>query len=83
MKKSMDELYREAKRFDEGTIYQSRAYGEICKRQFRLYDEMCALFGPQLSRLLEEYAMAVSDECDFECRHFFEQGYLLGRGPKE
>lgn len=79
MKKFLEELYQEAKRFDEGDIYQSEEYAAIAKRQNRLYKEISALFGPVAVSLLEEYTAAVGDEMELESKHFFEQGYLAGR----
>ncbi len=79
MEKHIEELYQKAKHFDEGRLYQSQEYSDICKRQITLSKEMRLLFGPMLSQLLDEYTAAIGDECDLECRHFFEQGYLLGQ----
>ena len=79
MKKSIEELYREAKRFDEGDIYQSLEYDAVAKNQNRLYKQMEILFGPAITPLLEEYTAAIGDEMDLENRHFFELGYLLGQ----
>ena len=78
MKKSIEELYRKAKRFDEGDLYQSKEYSTIARNQREVYQKICALFGPAVVPLLEEYTAAVSDEIELECRHFFEQGYRMG-----
>ncbi len=80
MKKSIEELYRQAKRFDEGGIYQSEEYNAIARKQRELYKNLRLLFGPTAGALLEEYTEALGDECELECRHFFEQGYRLGQG---
>lgn len=79
MKESIEHLYQKAKRFDEGEIYQSQEYSAIAKRQMELHKKMCALFGPLIVSLLEEYSAAIADEMELECRHFFQQGYLLGQ----
>lgn len=78
MKKTIEELYQKAKRFDESGVYQSEEYAVIAKQQNRLYKEISALFGPVAISLLEEYTAAIGDEMELECKHFFEQGYLLG-----
>lgn len=83
MEKSIEELYRQAKRFNEGEIYQSREYSAIAKRQTELHKKMRVLFGPLIVPLLEEYNTAVADEMELECRYFFEQGYLLGQDTPE
>ncbi len=80
MEKHIEKLYQRTKRFDEGGLYQTQQYTDICKRQLALSQEMRLIFGPMLSQLLDEYTAAIGDECDLECRHFFEQGYLLGKG---
>lgn len=79
MKKSVEELYQEAKRFDESDIYQSPKYDAVAKNQNRLYKRICFLFGPATVPLLEEYTAAIGDEMELESKHFFEQGYLLGQ----
>ncbi len=78
MGQSMDDLYRKAKRFDEGDIYQSQEYQDVCARQIQLYEKLRRRFGAQITPLLEEYTAAIGDECDLENRHFFAQGYRLG-----
>jgi len=79
MNAHMEELYHQAKRFDESELYQSDEYAAIAKAQMGLYKKMYALFGAVIAPILEEYHAAISDELELECRHFFEQGYLLGR----
>ena len=83
MKKSIEELYQQAKRFDESDIYQSQEYSVIAKNQRELYKKICALFGPTIIPLLEEYTAAVGDEMELECRHFFRQGCILGQSTTE
>jgi len=83
MEKYIEELYQKAKRFDEGGLYQSREYEDISQRQFKAYLEMRALFGPALPHLLEDYISATNDEIELECKHFFEQGYLLGQAASK
>ncbi len=79
MEKRLEELYREAKRFDEGGLYQSEEYQRIAIRQVKLYKEMRVLFGGLFAKLMEEYFALQGDELEMECRHFFEQGYIMGR----
>ena len=83
MEKSIEELYQQAKRFDEGELYQSQEYSAIARRQTELYQKMRTLFGPPVAPFLEEYAAAIADEMELECRHFFRQGYLLGQDTAE
>ena len=80
MEKSMDELYQEAKRFDEGELYQSDEYQNVAVRQVKLYREMRTLFGRTFAVLMEDYNTALAEEMELERRHFFEQGYLMGQG---
>ncbi len=79
MEKRLEELYREAKRFDEGGLYQSEEYQRIAIRQVKLYKEMRVLFGGLFGLLMEEYFALLGDVLVMECRHFFEQGYIMGR----
>ena len=82
MDKPIEELYHRAKRFDESDIYQSAEYDAVAKNQMALYKKMRVIFGPAIIPFLEEYTAAMGDEMELECRHFFEQGYRLGRGPE-
>lgn len=79
----MEELYREAKRFDEGTFYQREDYEEAVTRQMELYTMLCHRFGQPFAALMEEFFKAINQEIDLECLHFFEQGYLAGAACKE
>lgn len=72
-------VFNKAKRFDESELYQSPEYAKIAKRQVELYTEMRVLFGPFIAPFLEEYTTWMGEECELECRHFFAQGYLMGR----
>lgn len=85
MKKSMEEQYQQAKRFDEGEIYQSEEYARIIEEKDELLENICIRFGAPIIPLLEDYVAVLGDETEMECRHFFEQGYLLGasRGDSE
>lgn len=82
MKKSIEELYREAKRFDEGTFYQRKDYEETITRQMELYMIMRNRFAPSFITLMEELLKTVYAEMELECLHFFEQGYLAGAAGK-
>ena len=68
MKKSVDQLYQEAQRFDEGKLYRSREYWAAAQNKNQAYERMRIYFGSILLPFLE-----------VECRHFFEQGYLMGQ----
>lgn len=83
MDQHIEELYQKARRFDEGDLYQTKEYEEISRRQFNTYLEMRALFGPSLPALLMGYISATNEEIEMECKHFFEQGYLLGQAERE
>jgi len=83
MKKSIEELYQRAKRFDEGELYQSEEYDAIAARQMELYRIMDAMFSPAIAPLMEEYMSLIYDEMEMECRHFFEQGYKIGQKEAE
>ena len=82
MKKSMEELYQEAKRFDEGTFYQRKDYEQAVTRELELYLILRNRFAPSFVPLMEELMKAISQETELECLHFFEQGYLAGTAGK-
>lgn len=78
MKRSVKELYQAAIRFDEGEIYQSQDYNTVLKNKNHLRRTIQTFFGAVVSPLLEEYAVVIGEETELECRHFSEQGYLMG-----
>lgn len=78
MKRSVKELHQAAIRFDEGEIYQSQDYNTVLENKNHLRRTIQTLFGAVVSPLLEEYAAVIGEETELECRHFFEQGYLMG-----
>ena len=82
MKKSMEELYQEAKRFDEGTFYQRKDYEQAVTRGVELYLIRRNRFAPSFIPLMEELLKTVYAEMELECLHFFEQGYLAGAAGK-
>ena len=75
MKRSVEELYQAAIRFDEG---ESQDYNTVLENKNHLRRTIQTLFGAVVSPLLEEYAAVIGEETELECRHFFEQGYLMG-----
>lgn len=79
MEKAVEELYQRAKRFDEGDIYQSEEYTRLVREQSELGLNIRARLGLPGASLLEDYTAVLGDMTELECRHFFEQGYLLGR----
>lgn len=79
VEKAVEELYQRAKRFDEGDIYQSEEYAQTVGERNELELKLRAKLGPPGTLLLEDYAAVLGEITELECRHFFEQGYLLGR----
>lgn len=82
MKKSIKKLYQEAKRFDEGKLYQGKEYKRVSMRLYRLHMDLSNLLGPIFRATIEEYLNLISQETELECLHFFEQGYLAGVAGK-
>lgn len=82
MKEFMEKQYQQAKRFDEGDIYQSEEYARIVEAKDELCENICIRFGAPIIPLLEDYVAVLGDETEMECRHFFEQGYLLGASKR-
>ena len=79
MDKHLEELYHKAKRFDEGEAYQTEEYNLIAKKQWALCTMMREAFGEDLWVMLQEYVGVVNEEIEFECKHFFAQGYEAGK----
>lgn len=83
MKKTREELFWEAKRFDEGHLYQTEECTEVVLRMFRLRTQMSDLFGPAFETLMEAYCEAASFEMELERRHYFDEGCRIGRAYKD
>lgn len=74
----INELYLNARRFDEGEIYQSQEYEELVNRKVEVMENLYRKCGAELP-LLEEYIDLLRDETELECQHFFREGYRAGR----
>lgn len=73
------ELYLDAKRFDESETYQSKEYEELVSRKTELIENLYRKFNSAIP-LMEEFIGLLAEETELECRHFFREGYLAGRG---
>ena len=78
MKRSVEELYQAAIRFDEGEIYQSQDYNTVLENKNHLRRTIQTLFGAVVLPVLEENSAVFGVDNEFEFRPFFEQGYLMG-----
>ena len=76
-------FYPSAKRFDEGRLYQSPAYLACMENRIQFEETAGWLCGEDISRLLDAYADILSDITEFECRHYFAEGYRLGRASAQ
>lgn len=76
------ELYLEAKRFDEGEIYQSQEYEELVNRKLEVLENLGRKLDIERA-LLEEYIFLTDDETELECRHYFREGYLAGLADRK
>lgn len=79
MKKTKEELYWEAKRFDEGHLCQNEVCIQVTLKMTYLQMEMAEKFGPEFEELMEEYCKAASMERELENRHYFNEGYRVAQ----
>lgn len=79
MDRHIEELYRQAPRFDTGTQYQDPEYIRRLEITFRMEDLGEKMFGFMLRNFLEEYVGKLYEANQFELMHFFEQGYLAAK----
>lgn len=75
---TIDELYDKAPRFDEGDLYQSEEYSDHIRRRTECEVALELALGGRYE-LIEDFLEVVYEMTEFECRHFFEQGYLAAK----
>lgn len=74
--------YENARRFDEGELYQSKEYDDVSEKRYVLEERLETLFGADAISLLDQFANVIYEENALENLHFFEQGYLTGQADK-
>lgn len=79
MEAHIEELYKEATRFDEGTVIDEGDYAPAKREQMRLYDLLTGTFGQSVLPLLDAYTDTLFDEMECEARHYFREGYLAAQ----
>lgn len=75
----INELYLNARRFDEGEIYQGRENEELIFKKVEVMENLYRKFGREEMSLFEDYVDLLRDETELECQHFFREGYRAGR----
>lgn len=75
MNEQLENLYKNALRFDEGEVFQGEAYHDAKRRQLHLYDLLVATFGSQIEALLNDYTDTLFEEMECEAQHYFQEGY--------
>ncbi len=80
MDEEIRKAYEQAPRFDEGAIYQSPECQAIGCRWIDLEEQITKALKPEIIPVFEELMTALCDESELECQHYFQQGYLAGKG---
>lgn len=75
MEEKLYVLYEKAARFDEGELYQGRAYAKVVRERGQIRRSLEGHLSPVLYRLLDAYADTFFDEMELEAMHFFQEGY--------
>ena len=79
MNQHVEELYREARRFDEGEFYQAEEYNRLSKIRMEHYDALYKMLGPRFSKELSQFVECLEEELEWECMHYFTEGYIVVR----
>lgn len=74
----IEELYLEARRFDESETYQSKEYEDLVERKVEVMENLHRKFNSEIP-LLEEYIGILAEVTELECQHFFREGYRAGQ----
>ncbi len=76
------QAYEDAPRFDESRIFASKEYSSFTAKQMKLFNELYRRLSAEDFRLVQKYLELSYDDCEFECIHFFEQGWLMGQAKQ-
>lgn len=79
----IEELYQQARRFDEGELYQMAEYTDLSKKRSRLLEKLSKLIGPAFEYAVDQMLESVDQEIELECKHYFYEGYLAGKADRE
>ena len=71
--------YEETPRFDEGHFSDDPALSALYRRYLGVEDAIALHFSPLQLALLDKRLEFEREICEFECRHYFEEGWLRGR----
>lgn len=79
MNPHIEKLYKDVRRFDEGELYQSVEYKLLSRRRMEHHAALCKILGPQFSEEFSKFLEQMDEEIEYECLHFFAEGYFIGR----
>ena len=79
IEKKIESAYEDAPRFDESGLYGSEEYKELMSRMLKLEDELYKNLGSVQWDMFQRHMSTMYEECEFECKHFFEQGWLSAK----
>lgn len=76
--------YSQCPRFDQSEFYQDPSAATVASRRLILRDFVLRhlLNEEAVEAAMEELEEILSDEAELEARHYFEQGYRMGRAAK-
>ena len=77
--RTWQDAYEACPRFDESDAYRTAAVDAIFARKIELMDRLLAAVAPEDRALVEEYAGALYEEMEAECRYYFSKGFEAGR----
>ena len=77
------DAYASAPRFDEGHINQSPLYNKAYHALTVLEDKLRGELSPAGQEILQDYQNTNYEAIEYECMHFFEQGWRMGRTAEE
>ncbi len=77
--KKIEKAYEDAPRFDESELYGSGEYRALMERMFALEKELYENVGKKQWELFQRHMSLMYEECEFECVHYFRQGWLSAK----
>ena len=75
----IEKAYEDAPSVDESELYCCPEHSELMNRMFALEKEIYENVGKKQWDLFRRHMILMYEECEFECVHYFQQGWLSAK----
>ena len=77
--KKIEIAYEDAPRFDESDFYGDEEYNKIMSEMLEIERELFENVGSRQWKMIQRHMSLMYMECEFECMHFFQQGWVSAK----